>query len=139
MQRLTDVPLTFRTANRVGDATDFFRGQLLDAPRPERDGREDRLEGLRRRRQGLPTESEVAGCAIIRRANSHWYIRTARRNGSPSRRNVSGDEIWYGRFEAITSKRGHSIASASPSITSTSGRLSRRYAANRRSASMATT
>src|SRR5436309_13658399 len=59
MQRLTDVPLTFRTANRVGDATDFFRGQVLDAPRPERDGREDRLESLRRRRQGLPTEAEA--------------------------------------------------------------------------------
>src|SRR3989442_12234346 len=59
MQRLTDVPLTFRTANRVGDATDFLRGQLLDAPRPERDGREDRLEGLRRPGHGLPTEAEA--------------------------------------------------------------------------------
>src|SRR5438093_4629708 len=59
MQRLTDVPLTFRHANRVGDATDLLWGQRLDAPRPERDGREDRLEGLRRLRDGLPTEAET--------------------------------------------------------------------------------
>src|SRR5467141_1731693 len=59
MQRLTDVPLTFRHANRVGDATDFLRGQRLDAPRPERDGREDRLEGLWGPDHGLPTEAET--------------------------------------------------------------------------------
>src|SRR5437667_9288969 len=59
MQRLTDVALTFRHANGVGDVTDLLWGQRLDAPRPEGDRREDRLEGLRRLRDGLPTEAET--------------------------------------------------------------------------------
>src|SRR2546428_8465046 len=66
-------------------------------------------------------------------------MRTARSNGWSRRRNVNGDEIRYGRFDARTSNAGHSTRSASPSITSISGKVWRRYAANRRSASIATT
>src|SRR2546425_11506762 len=66
-------------------------------------------------------------------------MRTARSNGWSRRRNVNGDEIRYGRFDARTSNAGHSTRSASPSITSISGKVWRRYAANRRSASIETT
>src|SRR6266705_2506187 len=59
MQRLTDVPLTFRHADGIGDATDFFGGQLLDATRAERHGRQDGFERLPRLRHGLPAEAQA--------------------------------------------------------------------------------
>src|SRR2546430_16797012 len=62
----------------------------------------------------------------------------ARSNAWSSNRNVSGEEIWYGRFEAITSNGGQSTFNASPVITSTSGRGRRRYSAKRRSGPVAT-
>src|SRR5207245_9017214 len=59
MQRLTDVPLTFRHADGVGDATDVLGGQLLDATPAERDGRQDGFERLARLRHGLPAEAQA--------------------------------------------------------------------------------
>lgn len=38
---------------------------------------------------------------MIRRANSHWYMRTARSNARSRRRNVRGDEIWKVRDHRI--------------------------------------
>src|SRR5438034_422830 len=58
-------------------------------------------------------------------------MRTARSKAWSSSRNVRGEEIWYGRFEVITSNRGQSTRRASPWITSTCGRRRRRYGANR--------
>src|SRR5438094_307479 len=46
-------------------------------------------------------------------------MRTARSKAWSSSRNVRGEEIWYGRFEVITSNRGQSTRRASPWITST--------------------
>mmetsp|Transcript_14383 Transcript_14383/g.44895 ORF Transcript_14383/g.44895 Transcript_14383/m.44895 type:complete len:209 (-) Transcript_14383:105-731(-) len=59
--------------------------------------------------------SSSPGLAQRRIANSRCTISTAHRNGGPeSSLKTSGDEIWYGMFATITSKKGCSALTKSP-------------------------
>ena len=59
MRRLAEMRLTFRQVDCVRDSRDLLRRQLLDAARPERDRREDRVERRLRRREGAPFQPQA--------------------------------------------------------------------------------